>query len=104
MESFNRKTVETPEYYTKVIHYIHANPVHHGFCKHIREWIHSSYHLLANQKGDRIRHEEVIKWFGSVSGFIRFHDQPIERKFVKEQQQKPRRFLTPPGCKTEIKK
>ena len=82
MEPFNRKTVLTPEYYTKIVHYIHANPVHHGFCKQITAWPYSSYHALVNQAAGWIRCDEVIKWFGSVAEFIEFHDQPVERKFA----------------------
>jgi putative transposase len=84
MEPFNRKTIATPEYYTKIIHYIHANPVHHGFCKKIKEWPYSSYYgLLSGEKG-WIKYEEVINWFGSVAEFAKFHDQPIQRKFTRK--------------------
>jgi len=82
MESFNRKTITTPEYYTKIIHYIHANPVHHGFCKRIKEWPYSSYRELVNQEVGWLRCPEVINWFGSLTEFIKFHDQPIARKFI----------------------
>ena len=82
MEPFNRKTVLTPEYYTKIVHYIHANPVHHGFCKQIKAWPYSSYYGLVNQEPGWINYEEVIKWFGSIAEFIKFHEQPVERKFA----------------------
>jgi len=39
MEPFNRRCVTTPEYHIKLIHYIHANPVHHGFCKSVDQLV-----------------------------------------------------------------
>jgi putative transposase len=30
---FKRKLLDTDAYLQKAIHYLHANPVHHGFCK-----------------------------------------------------------------------
>jgi putative transposase len=81
MEPFNRKHVTNSDYYTKLIHYIHANPVHHGLCKKAEEWPYSSYHLLQHSPTGWLRRDEVMRWFGSLSGFKRFHEQPIERKF-----------------------
>jgi len=83
MEPFNRKSITMPEYYTKLIHYIHANPVHHGLCNHVKEWPFSSYNEIINHQNDWIQHEEIMNWFGSEEEFKRFHEQPIERKFMK---------------------
>lgn len=82
MEPFNRKTINTPEYYTKLVHYIHANPVHHGLCNKIDEWHYTSYREIVAQKNSWIKYGEIIKWFGSVDEFKKFHQQPIERKFA----------------------
>lgn len=84
MEPFNRKTISTPEYYTKLVHYIHANPVHHGLCDKIDEWPYSSYHQILAQQNGWIKFEEIIRWFSSVAEFKRFHEQPIERKFANQ--------------------
>ena len=81
-EPFNRKAITDPECYAKIVHYIHANPVHHRFCSRIKGWPYSSYHELINQKTCWIKHEEVIKWFGSVEEFKTIHEQAIERKFT----------------------
>lgn len=82
IEPFNRKLVTTPEYYTKLIHYIHANPVHHGFCTKVDEWPYSSFlPILKIHKG--LQYEEILRWFGSAAAYEEFHRQPIDRKFKK---------------------
>jgi REP element-mobilizing transposase RayT len=82
MEPFNRKSVTNPEYYTKLVHYVHANAVHHGLCKKVKDWPYSSYHLLGQLQNGWLQCDEVIRWFGSVAEFIKFHEQPIKRKFA----------------------
>lgn len=42
--AFRRKEITSDSYFTSIIHYIHHNPVHHGFVKHIQDWRWSSYH------------------------------------------------------------
>jgi len=83
MEPFNRRTITTPEYYAKLIHYIHANPVHHGLCSKVEQWPYCSYSEFLKMEQSWLEVEEVIRWFGTVADFERFHQQPIERKFAK---------------------
>ena len=40
--SMKCELVEGDESLKKVVHYIHANPIHHGFVDHIEKWKHSS--------------------------------------------------------------
>jgi REP element-mobilizing transposase RayT len=82
IEPFSRRSVNSPGYYTKLIHYIHANPVHHGLCKKIEGWPYSSYGLLQQPGTGWLQCEEVIRWFGSVPAFREFHAQRVERKFA----------------------
>src|SRR5207247_1517991 len=37
-----RSLVETDVSFAKLVHYIHANPVHHGYVKQIYDWHYSS--------------------------------------------------------------
>jgi REP element-mobilizing transposase RayT len=79
--NFKREKVTTDEYFTKLIHYIHANPVHHGFVNSIPEWPWSSYHRHATgEPSTLLMGEAVMHWFGSRAQFIQFHQQPIARK------------------------
>ncbi len=77
-----RSLVSNDNSFSKVIHYIHANPVHHGYCDHLESWEYSSYQtLLSNLPTDLLRNE-VIDWFGSKEAFIEFHQQPVEMKTI----------------------
>ena len=80
MEPFNRSLIDSSAYYINTAHYIHANPVHHGFCQRVDDWPYSSYQQINNQN-KWLQWEEVIEWFGSLDSFIAFHQKPIERKF-----------------------
>ena len=46
MDNLNRRTIDSETYYSKTVHYIHANAVQHGICKHIDAWPYSSYYFL----------------------------------------------------------
>lgn len=77
---FQRKEVISESYYTKLIHYIHANPVHHGFCNTLHEWKFSSYHSFLSAKNTSLKRTEVLSWFGSNQAFLEFHQQKIDSK------------------------
>lgn len=79
--NFKRKEIETDQHLTRLILYIHGNPVHHGFVKNITDWAWSSYHeILSDNKSTWLKREEIINWFGNEQEFIRFHQQRIEIK------------------------
>lgn len=84
LESVKRREIVTEEYYSKIIHYVHANAVHHGFCKRIEDWPHSSYHALISTGPTLLKRNELIDWFGGVEAFIQFHQQPVELKLKEE--------------------
>jgi putative transposase len=74
--AFKRQEIISDQYFTNIIHYIHHNPVHHGFVKHIKDWTWSSYHdfLLPELTPAQ---QEVINWFGNREQFILFHKQAL---------------------------
>ena len=76
---FKSKTVHSNEYLTKVIHYIHHNPVHHGFTDSIEAWPYSSYHALISEKSTRLKRDFVQSWFGDTVAFQDFHKEPLEK-------------------------
>ncbi len=73
MDYVRRKEVEDKAYFAKLIHYIHFNPVHHGFCKSIADWPHSSYHSLVASKPTKLERITVVEWFGSLAEFQSYH-------------------------------
>ena len=82
MPNFKRKRLDSEQYFTQLVHYIHANPVHHGFVTDMQAWQHSSFHAFLSQKQTNLRRDEVLNWFGNVESFIRFHQEmPIKELF-----------------------
>ena len=77
---FKDKEVTTETYYTKLIHYIHANPVHHGFVKEMEDWPYSSYNTFLSNKKTLLKRQDVLEWFNGKEDFIKFHQQPIDPK------------------------
>ncbi len=73
----NMKTEEIFEdaSFCKVVHYIHANPVHHGFVKRIDNWPHSSYRLFLSKSPTKLERDYVVKVFGGLDNFIKYHEQ-----------------------------
>jgi putative transposase len=74
--NFKRKTIEDERYFAQIIHYIHNNPVHHGFAKDQGDWPYSSYQTFLTNKKTRLKREEVLNWFGDLNGFLEYHNQP----------------------------
>ncbi|MCV9386367.1 hypothetical protein [Reichenbachiella ulvae] len=78
MSNFKQKEITTDDYLSKIIHYLHHNPVHHRFCKHYKDWPHSSYHALISNQHTRLQRRAVLEWFGGKEEFTKFHQQNIE--------------------------
>lgn len=70
-----RKPITDDTYYTRLIRYVHYNPVHHGFVLHPNDWPHSSYHALSSDKATRLYQEEVWEWFGDRQCFLESHQE-----------------------------
>jgi REP element-mobilizing transposase RayT len=81
LHNLNRKEVTNDTYFTTLVHYIHFNPVHHGFCRQVHEWTFSSYHSFLSNKETKLSRQEVLQWFGGVAPFRTFHDQKPDSNF-----------------------
>ncbi|TAG54039.1 MAG: hypothetical protein EAZ27_09770 [Cytophagales bacterium] len=75
MHPFKRKLIDNETYFTRVVYYIHSNPVHHGFVKNIEDWKHSSYHSLISNKETKLDRNEVLKWFFGKEEFVKYHNR-----------------------------
>lgn len=82
--SFKRKCIDSDSYFSKIIHYIHYNPVHHGFVKEIRDWKYSSLETFYSQKPSKIKRAEVIEWFGGEDGFWKFHQEEVDKNMIND--------------------
>jgi putative transposase len=75
---FKRKKVESDEYYTRLIIYIHLNPVKHGFKNKPSDWQYSSYNSYLSSKPSKVIREEVLRWFGDLEEFKKVHEINVE--------------------------
>lgn len=66
MMPFNRKLINSDEYFVRLIAYIHNNSTHHGFTSRPGDWPFSSWHAYVFNKLTRIRKDEAMQWFGDV--------------------------------------
>jgi hypothetical protein len=75
------KKVDSDTYFSKLVHYIHYNPVHHGFCEEAADWQFTSYHAFLSSKASRLSRAEVLEWFGGTRSFKEYHSIEPDRKF-----------------------
>ena len=74
---FKRKEVNSDFYFSRLVQYIHLNPVKAGFCKEPGGWKYSSYNAVISGKPTKVHVEEVIQWFGKLQEFIRVHKERV---------------------------
>jgi putative transposase len=79
--NFKANAIEDDLSVCAITHYIHANAVHHGFVKNIREWRFSSFHALCSKKPTSLERDYVIEMFGGYQAFLDYHTKPIDRKY-----------------------
>ncbi len=76
-QPFGRQLILSESYLTRVIYYIHTNPVKHSFTNDFTSWPHSSYHALISDEPTILKREELLELFGNRSSIIEFHKQVI---------------------------
>ena len=82
------KEVRSEASLCKVIHYIHSNPVHHGFTSNISEWPYSSYNSLVVKTNKSKERDFVMNAFGGFKLFMDYHKQPINLRIKNHQEDK----------------
>lgn len=73
--NFKKKEILSDSYLTRIIYYIHANPVTHGFTKDINSWYWSSHHAYLSDKPTLLKRSLVWEWFGGKEQYAAFHEQ-----------------------------
>ena len=74
IKSFELRQVTNQKYFKNLVFYIHNNPVHHGFVKHITEYPWTSYHSIISVKPTKLQKENVLDWFESERNFKIYHN------------------------------
>jgi len=83
LDYLKRKRVNDEMYLMKLFHYIHNNPVKHGFVEYINDWKYSSYHAYINlAKESKIERTEMMQYFDTVNNFIEYHKSNVEYDFL----------------------
>ena len=72
--------IDKAAYFTKVIQYIHANPVHHGFSQAMTNWKYTSYHAILSDRPTLVKRQAILDFFGSVEWYRFYHTLPIQLK------------------------
>ena len=73
-ENLKRKVVDSDEYLTTMVRYIHFNPVLHGFVNRPVRWRFNSIHAYYSAGETSINRSDVIEWFGGLESFKSFHE------------------------------
>ncbi len=75
---FRRKSVNSNDYLTRLIYYIHTNSQKHGFVKDFQDYKYSSFLSFLSESPTKLPREEVLKWFGGKEEFLKFHQQAFD--------------------------
>ena len=62
--------ITSDSYYTRIITYIHQNPIVAGMVKSLEEYKYSSYQAYLSETPSMLNRREVRDWFGSSDEFI----------------------------------
>ena len=65
--------VKTNAHFTRIVTYIHQNPMAAGLSKSLEDYSFSSYKAYLSNKRTILKREEVLEWFGGINCFIEAH-------------------------------
>ncbi|MCC5937547.1 MAG: transposase [Lunatimonas sp.] len=75
---FKRKKIKSEEYLTRIVIYIHQNPVKHQLTKRPFDWKYSSFQAYLSEKPSKVSRKLVLEWFGGLEGFKTAHQENVE--------------------------
>ena len=82
-ERFGRIKIDSEEYFSQLVQYIHLNPVKHGNTNRFDNYPYSSYQSLISMKPTKLKREIVLDWFGGKNEFIKFHQTENDYEKIK---------------------
>ena len=74
---FERKIITSDTYLKNIIHYIHNNPVQHGFVKQMSLYPWSSYDSILSDKPTKLKRKEILAIYGSKDDFVEYHNKNL---------------------------
>ena len=81
MQNTKQHEITNDNSFCKVVHYLHANPIHHRFVKLLNAWPHTSYTIFLSNMPTSLERNYVLDIFGGLEQFIKYHEQPVEPKY-----------------------
>ena len=81
-KNFHRIEVSTESYLRHLVVYIHSNPVHHGFCDNLWDYLWSSYGTILSANPTKLQRSQVIGWFDDKGNFAAVHKQRVQTKLI----------------------
>jgi putative transposase len=70
---FKRVHIDSDDYFTQAVYYIHNNPNHHHLMPNFEDYRWSSYQSHLSAAPTNIDRETVLNWFGGRDLFIEYH-------------------------------
>ncbi len=77
-KNFKRRSITSDAYLTRVICYLHLNPVKHQVWGDYRTYPYSSFARILSPRQTRLCKQAVLDWFGSADNYIEFHEAEIK--------------------------
>lgn len=71
---FKRKLIDSESYLSRIMLYIHLNPIKHNLARKVNEWRYSSFASYSTEKASKVSREIGLEWFGGVSEFLKIHE------------------------------
>jgi putative transposase len=79
---FNRIEVSDDVYFARLVHYIHQNPLKHGYCDDLRDWPYSSYPIYWHGVYQELAVEKVFEVLGEGTDIINSQNYDFDRKDI----------------------
>lgn len=74
-KNYERKEISNEKYFSRLILYIHNNPVHHGFVEDAFKYPWTSYESIISEKPTKLKRQEVISSFNDLDNFKFSHQR-----------------------------
>jgi REP element-mobilizing transposase RayT len=72
---FKRKRIQDDSNFLNLVCYIHRNPIHHRITLTYKDYPHSSFHDVINNRNSFVEAEQLIDRFGGLRNFKLAHDE-----------------------------
>jgi putative transposase len=79
---FERKIITSDTYLKNIIHYIHNNPVQHGFVKQMSLYPWSSYDSILSEQPTKLKRKEILAIYGGKDEFIEYHNNNLNNNEI----------------------